>query len=67
MLARAMQAKPDVLLADEPTADLEDHTAEQVISGLMALANRGCTLVIASHDPRLTKRMGREIPVGQRA
>jgi ATP-binding cassette subfamily C protein CydD len=63
-LARAIQAKPDVLLADEPTADLDEETARQVTEGLMALAATGCSLIIATHDERLAARMDVVIRIG---
>ncbi|WP_158964934.1 thiol reductant ABC exporter subunit CydD [Chachezhania sediminis] len=63
-LARALQAGPDLLLADEPTADLDDATAAQVIQGLLRFADAGGTLVVATHDPRLIACMDREIRIG---
>jgi ATP-binding cassette, subfamily C, bacterial CydD len=60
-LARAVFAAPDVLLADEPTADLDAETAAEVTDGLMALAARGCTLIVATHDPVLVARLGRSL------
>lgn len=60
-LARAVFAAPDVLLADEPTADLDARTAAAVTDGLMALAARGRTLIVATHDPALVARLGRSI------
>jgi ATP-binding cassette subfamily C protein CydD len=60
-LARAVYAAPDVLLADEPTADLDAETAAEVTDGLMALAAQGCTLIVATHDPVLIARLGRSV------
>jgi ATP-binding cassette subfamily C protein CydD len=60
-LARAVYAAPDVLLADEPTADLDAETAAEVTDGLMALAAQGCTLIVATHDPVLIARLGRSL------
>ena len=61
MLARAMQAHPLVLLADEPTADLDAETAETVMQGMLELAATGCTLIVATHDPALIARMAYRI------
>ncbi|AUH63258.1 ABC transporter ATP-binding protein/permease [Paracoccus zhejiangensis] len=61
MIARAALRRPALLLADEPTADLDDETAAEVIAGLMDLHRAGATLVVASHDPRLIAAMGRRI------
>lgn len=66
-LARAIYATPDVLLADEPTADLDPATAETVMEGLATLARRGATLIIATHDPVLAARMDRSIMIGDGA
>jgi len=59
MIARGLAADRDVVFADEPTADLDAATAEAVAQGLLALAARGATLVVATHDMRLAARMDR--------
>jgi ATP-binding cassette, subfamily C, bacterial CydD len=66
-LARAIFARPDILLADEPTADLDAETAAMVMAGLTALAARGCSLIVATHDPALAARMDRTIQIGETA
>ncbi|WP_224502481.1 thiol reductant ABC exporter subunit CydD [Celeribacter litoreus] len=63
MLARALAARPDVLLADEPTADLDRETAQLVTDGLLQLSNQGTTLIIATHDPDLIAHMDQVIEV----
>lgn len=63
-LARAILTEPDLILADEPTADLDPATAAQVTEGLLAEAARGATLIIATHDPTLAARMDRVIALG---
>lgn len=63
-LARAIQGAPDLILADEPTADLDSATAALVTEGLLAEAARGATLVVATHDPALAARMDRIIDLG---
>lgn len=52
-LARALLAGADVLLVDEPTADLDAETAAAVRSTLLGLRDEGVLLVIATHDPAL--------------
>ncbi|WP_349357953.1 thiol reductant ABC exporter subunit CydD [Stappia sp.] len=61
MIARGLAADRDVVFADEPTADLDAATAEAVAEGLLALAARGATLVVATHDMRLAARMDRVV------
>ncbi|MDP2739711.1 MAG: ATP-binding cassette domain-containing protein [Pseudorhodobacter sp.] len=63
-LARAVFGTPDVILADEPTADLDTDTAQAVTAGLLAQALRGVTLVVATHDAALAARMDRIIDLG---
>lgn len=60
-LARALALHPDMLLLDEPTANLDSTTIatfEQVIQGL---PSQGITVVMASHDPGQPRRMGAEL------
>ncbi|MGO4907992.1 ABC transporter ATP-binding protein/permease [Pseudorhodobacter sp. W20_MBD10_FR17] len=63
-LARAVFGAPDVILADEPTADLDADTARLVTEGLLAQAAKGATLVIATHDAGLAAQMDRIIDLG---
>jgi ATP-binding cassette subfamily C protein CydD len=64
MLARAFHAQADVILADEPTADLDPANARAVTESLLELARQGKTLIVATHDRELAGRMGREIKLG---
>ncbi|AUS80680.1 ABC transporter ATP-binding protein [Actinoalloteichus sp. AHMU CJ021] len=52
-LACAVGAGADVVLADEPTSQLDHRSAELVVETLTQLHGLGVTLVVASHDPRL--------------
>ena len=61
ILARAALRRPALLLADEPTADLDEETAELVTGGLLKLAAGGTALIVATHDPALAARMDRQI------
>lgn len=66
-LARAILTAPDLILADEPTADLDPATAKLVTEGLLSEAARGATLIVATHDPALAARMDRVIDLGAAA
>lgn len=50
MLARGIAARPQLFLVDEPTAQLDTHTAERVNRSLRALSERGAIVVVATHD-----------------
>jgi len=50
MLARALACQPDVLLVDEPTAQLDRTSAAEVIEALSQLRGYGVITVIATHD-----------------
>lgn len=57
-LARAMLLQPKVILADEPTASLDDEAAQDALALLQATARRcGTTLVIATHDARVLQAL----------
>ena len=52
-IARAMLANPPMILADEPTGNLDDDTARHVLDLLMALNKLGTTVLMATHDLHL--------------
>jgi len=52
-IARALANHPRLILADEPTAALDTHSAEVVVSLLKKLVRNGCTILIVTHDPRV--------------
>ena len=57
-LARAVLLQPQVILADEPTASLDDDAASAALDLLLTTAQRlKATLVIATHDSRITKHL----------
>ena len=50
-VARALAVRAGVLLADEPTSDLDGRNREVVLTALRAAADRGAVVVLATHDP----------------
>jgi ABC-type lipoprotein export system ATPase subunit len=53
-VARALIAGPEVVFADEPTNQLDESSANEVIDVFRALVREGTTLILATHDARLT-------------
>ena len=61
-VARALVHEPLAVLADEPTGNLDSQTGQQVLDLLLAAnAERGTTLVIATHDPAVLARVPRRV------
>jgi predicted ABC-type transport system involved in lysophospholipase L1 biosynthesis ATPase subunit len=61
-IARALINEPDLILADEPTGNLDSHTGEEIINLLVELrAEKQTTLVMATHDARVAARAPRVI------
>jgi putative ABC transport system ATP-binding protein len=60
-IARATVMAPELILADEPTGNLDRASGEEVIRALEGLNARGLTLVLVTHDPQLGGRARRRI------
>ncbi|MDO5533065.1 MAG: ATP-binding cassette domain-containing protein [Propionibacteriaceae bacterium] len=60
-LCRALVHDPPILLADEPTGNLDDRSASGVIAGLRRHADAGRIVVAATHDPRLAQACSRTV------
>jgi len=55
-IARALATDPSLILADEPTGNLDSRSAEIVLNLFENLASQGKTILIVTHDPSITKR-----------
>ena len=60
-VARAVVGKPSILLADEPTGNLDSNNSEQVMGLLDELHKEGATICMVTHDPRFARYAGRSI------
>lgn len=60
-IARALVTQPSLLLADEPTGNLDSRNAEAVMGILRGLHAEGATICIVTHDPELAKTAPRKI------
>jgi putative ABC transport system ATP-binding protein len=60
-IARALVGRPKVLLADEPTGNLDSKNAQLVMDLLDRLHGQGSTIVMVTHDPRFAQRAHRQV------
>jgi len=60
-IARALVNQPSLLLADEPTGNLDSRTSLEVLALLQALNRRGITIVIVTHDPDVASYARRQV------
>jgi len=58
-IARAVSMQPRLLLADEPTGNLDTRSGEQILDMLDALNQQGLTLAVVTHDPEVARRADR--------
>ncbi len=62
-VARAVVSKPSIVLADEPTGNLDQATSGEVMSLFDDLRDDGLTLVVITHDPEVAKRADRVVRI----
>jgi putative ABC transport system ATP-binding protein len=60
-IARALVGRPSILLADEPTGNLDSQTGEEIIRLFGELHGRGHTIILVTHEARLAARCPRAI------
>ena len=60
-VARALVGSPSILLADEPTGNLDSKNSEAVVDLLRQLHREGATICMVTHDPRFAKQAQREV------
>ena len=62
-IARAVVAQPPLLVADEPTGNLDPQLSTEIMDLFASLPAQGTTVLVASHDLPLVKRMGKRVLV----
>jgi cell division transport system ATP-binding protein len=60
-VARALINEPELLLADEPTGNLDPEMAQQIMGLFEAANGRGTTVLVATHDREMIQRMGKRV------
>lgn len=55
-IARALSYDPDIILADEPTGNLDGETQDEIIEILKELAQRGKCIILVTHSPEVAKQ-----------
>ena len=60
-IARAVVLRPSILLADEPTGNLDTTSGNEIVELIESLNKAGITLVVVTHDPDIGSRAGRRI------
>lgn len=58
VIARALLNRPKLILADEPTGNLDPETSDQIVGHLRQIAEQGTAVVIATHNHTLSQRFG---------
>jgi len=62
-IARALVGRPAIVLADEPTGNLDSATGAQLIELLQALNRAGATIIVITHDRDLARQFKRQVHV----
>jgi putative ABC transport system ATP-binding protein len=62
-IARALATKPSIILADEPTGNLDSKSGEEVMGIIHELSDQGNTIVLITHDPFVAEQAHRSIKV----
>ena len=60
-IARAVIAKPDIILADEPTGNVDENSARRLMRLFEALNHAGTTVIVATHNESIMERFGHKI------
>jgi len=60
-VARSLAGDPLILLADEPTGNLDPDLAKEIMGLFKDINSHGTTVIIATHDRELIRRMGRRV------
>lgn len=60
-IARALSLSPEILLADEPTGNLDPQTAQEIVDLLMKINDMGTTIIMATHNLEIVDKMKKRV------
>ena len=60
-LARALATKPPIIIADEPTGNLDPNTAGEIFKTLLDINARGTTILVVTHDRNIVNQLGKRV------
>ena len=60
-LARALATKPPIIIADEPTGNLDSNTASEIFKTLLDINARGTTILVVTHDRNIVNQLGKRV------
>ena len=62
-IARALANKPSFMLMDEPTGNVDSHTAQEIVSLIKQVNANDVTIIMVTHDPNLAREANHTIEV----
>ena len=62
-IARALAARPNIIIADEPTGNLDSSRGEEIMKLLKDLNKQGITLIVITHDMNIARQAGRVVQI----